>query len=96
MVLVKCFSKLDQPRADMVLKSSLTFPLCKYVQWQQAVTTPVINAIYSVTRNELIRGLWFGFHSRVQAGNTAEATNVLANLENNVACQFKNPLSYFV
>jgi hypothetical protein len=69
----------------MVLKSSLNFPLCKYVHWQQAISTPVINAIYSISRDELIKGLWFAFHTRVQAGNTAEATNILANLGNSVA-----------
>jgi hypothetical protein len=33
MQLLKVFSKLDQPRADLILKSSISLPLCKYVHW---------------------------------------------------------------
>ncbi len=65
MVLVKCFSKLDQPRADLVLKSNITFPLCKYVHWQQQIASTTINAIYSVQKSDIIRGVWFGFHTIV-------------------------------
>ena len=64
MQLVKCFSKLSQPLADNILRSNIELPLCKYVQWQQQVVTTTINAIYSVSKDDLITGLIFGFHTK--------------------------------
>lgn len=85
MQLVKVFSKLTQPLADNVLKSSLEFPLCRYVHWQQSITTPVINAIYSVSRDDLITSLIFGFHTNTQCGLTTEASNTAASITNAAA-----------
>jgi hypothetical protein len=33
MHLLKVFSKLDNPRADLVLKANIQLPLQKYVHW---------------------------------------------------------------
>ena len=68
MCVLSVFSKLSQPLADNVLKANITLPLQKYIHWQQplAQNTNVINAIYSVSKEDLIQGLWFAFHSNVQ------------------------------
>lgn len=95
MVLVKCFTKLDQPRADLVLKSNVVMPLLKYIHWQTLVQSTTINAIYSIAKDDLVTGLWFAFHTIVNGGAVQEATNTFANLTNNVASQYKQPLNYF-
>lgn len=56
----------------------------------------MVNAIFSVQKSDIIRGLWFAFHTRVQATNSAEAVNLLENICDETPTQFKNPLSYFV
>jgi len=33
--LLKVFTKLDSPKTDLILKSSITLPLTKYIHWQE-------------------------------------------------------------
>ena len=95
MSMVKVYSKLDQPRADLILKSAISLPLVKYTHRIENITGSSINAIYSVSKTDMIRGLWFAFHTLTPSADTAKSDNVLGNLINDTATQFKNPLSYF-
>jgi hypothetical protein len=48
-----------------------------------------------VSKDDLITGLVFGFHTRTGCSNSTLATNIVANLTNGAAAQYKSPLSYF-
>ena len=54
-----------------------------------------MNAIYSVSKDDLITGLIFGFHTRTACAVSGEAANTLASMLSIDAAQYKSPLSYF-
>lgn len=95
--LVRFYSKLDPNRSDLVLKSSVVLPKLNYTHWQQSVIQGnVVNAIFPISAKDRIRGLFFGFHTRIPSTqNIGEVNSVAVNMTNGVAANFKSPLNYF-
>lgn len=82
-------------RADLCLKSTVMLPKLKYIHWQTNILTNVVNAIFPVDNKDRVRGLIFGFHTRIPAANNGEASNIYPNYVNATGAQFKTPLGYF-
>lgn len=97
---MKVYTKLDAPRADAVLRSSLILPRLSYSTYTTSVTeSPIL--VFNVTQKDRVKGMYLGFHykgtSALQKADGIDAAHLYAaNASGNTGAAIKNRVSTII
>lgn len=94
------YTKLDSPRSDAVLRSSLILPRLSYATYTTSVIdNPIL--VFNVTQKDRVKGLYIGVHYKgaVTNGSAAGITDThlySANADGNTGNKIKNRVSTMI